>query len=131
MAKSTQAASAATAKTAAGDDEGMIFGIVSYLVWLIGPLITILARYHAKQALVLDIAVFIIFIPVVIITVLIGGVSMFLGPVAVLGMLINFLIWTAYSLVCLILVVIGIVNVVKKNERPLPIIGKYAAKFNF
>ncbi len=68
------------------------------------------AQFHAKQGLTL------------LITAVIG---MFVGVVPIIGwMLAPFI-----SLACLILAIIGIVNVLGKKKKELPIIGKYAKQF--
>ncbi len=68
------------------------------------------AQFHAKQGLTL------------LITAVIG---MFVGAVPIIGwMLAPFI-----SLACIILAILGIVNVIKKQKKELPIIGKYAKQF--
>ncbi len=68
------------------------------------------AQYHAKQGLVLLIA---------------GVVAMFIGVIPILGWILAPLI----TLACLILAILGIVNVLKKQKKELPVIGKYAKQF--
>lgn len=82
--------------------------ILSYLFLLfLVPLLTkkdsAFAQFHAKQGLVLAICWFI------------APLTMFLAPFA--------------YLFCLVLAVIGIMNVVNNKMTPLPLIGKLAEKF--
>ncbi len=68
------------------------------------------AQFHAKQGLTLLIA---------------AVIGMFVGVVPIIGwMLAPFI-----SLACIILAILGIVNVVKKQKKELPVIGKYAKQF--
>ncbi len=64
------------------------------------------AQFHAKQGLVLAIAWFVV---------------MIFGMIPFIGML----LW----LFCLVLSIIGIVNALSGQKKPLPIIGKYADNF--
>ena len=88
-----------------------------------------LARYHAKQGLVLLIAaicysiVLSILFSILIFPMIITGAG--LGAMGLIGIL-NLL-----NLVPLIFVIIGIINAVNEKEKPLPIIGKLGDKFSF
>ncbi len=64
------------------------------------------AQFHAKQGLVLAIAWFVV---------------MIFGMIPFVGML----LW----LFCLVLSIIGIVNALSGQKKPLPVIGKYADSF--
>ncbi len=103
-----------------GDDDSKLFAILAYVLGIIGFLIVLLAKkdnrfamYHAKQSLVL-------FIAYVVVSVL--------GVIPIIGW---FVIWPIGFLVCFILWIIGIINAAQDKMKPLPIIGKYAEKFNF
>lgn len=66
------------------------------------------AQYHAKQGLIV---------------LIMGVISSILTPVFGLGLL----LW----LITIIFSIIGIVNVVKGEMKPLPLIGEWAQKMNF
>ena len=78
------------------------------------------AKFHAKQALVLFILdiIYVIILGVIFMPVVLLSLG-FLGPVLYL---LYYLPW--------ILVVIGMLNALNGNQKPLPIIGKYAEQFN-
>ncbi len=117
-----------------GDDEGKIFAVIAYLLGIIGFLIVLLAKkdnkfamYHAKQSLVLSIAALIIFIPGSIVTAIIGIVPVIGWIIALVLSLVMMLIGLGF----LVFVVLGIINAINLQMKPLPIIGKFADKFNF
>ena len=92
--------------------EGKLFAVIAYL-GLIGFLIALLTKkdnrfalYHIKQSLVLVIAYFV------------AAIVPFLG-------------WFLVGPLLTILLIIGIINAASGVEKPLPIIGKFAEKFNF
>jgi uncharacterized membrane protein len=112
---------------AANPDEGKIFAFLAYLLGIIGFLIVLLAKkdnefamYHAKQSLVLSIA-----------AMAIGVVNsaLFFTPIPILGGLIHLALSLA-GLGCFILWIVGIVNALGMQKKPLPIIGEYAEKLN-
>jgi len=71
------------------------------------------AQFHAKQGLVLFIAEII---------------GWFLTMIPVIGwFVVGPILWIVWT----VLIIIGIVNVVKGKQTPLPIIGKFASKFKF
>jgi len=88
------------------DDKPVVILSYLFLLFLI-PLLTkkdsAFAQYHAKQGLVLTICWFI------------APLTMFLAPLA--------------YLFCLVMVIIGIMNVVNNKMTPLPLIGQFAEKF--
>ncbi len=65
------------------------------------------AQFHAKQGLTLLIT---------------AVIAMFVGVVPIIGWILAPFI----TLACLILAIVGIVNVLGKKKKELPIIGKYA-----
>ncbi len=92
-----------------------MIAILSYLgILVIIPLLVAkgdeFVQYHAKQGLVL---------------LVVGVVSMFIGVVPIIGWILAPFIFLA----CLILALIGIINVLKKQKKQLPIIGQYAKNF--
>ncbi len=98
-----------------GGDKNMI-AILSYLgILVIIPLLVAkndeFVKYHVKQGLVLLIT----FIAI-----------SFVAWIPILGWLFGFFAW----LTCLVLMIIGIINVLGGKKKQLPIIGKYADKFN-
>ena len=103
-----------TASKQASDNK--VMALLSYLgILVLIPLLTAkedkFVRFHAKQGLVLLVAV---------IAVNMIGIIPFLGqPIAFVG-----------DLACLVLTVMGIINVLNGEEKPLPLIGQFADKFN-
>jgi len=104
------------ARKLSGDSK--LFAFLGIFLTIIGFLIVFLARkndkyamYYAKQGLVL-------FIAWVMVSV-IGWVIPVLGWFVILplGGLVLFVFW-----------IIGIVNALSGNEKPLPLIGKYGAR---
>ena len=102
-------------------EEGKIFAFLGVFLTIIGFLIVLLtkkdnkyAMYYAKQGLVLFIAYVILFIA--------GWILMF---IPFLGWLIMAIAW----IVLLILWIIGIVYSFSGEEKPIPLIGKFAEKF--
>ena len=100
------------------ENEGGInaIALLSYLsILFLVPLLAAkednFAQYHAKQGLTLFIA---------------SVVGMFIGVIPILGWILAPFI----SLACIILAIIGLVNVVKGEKKELPLIGQYAKKFN-
>ena len=93
--------------------------IISYLT-LIGWLIayfggeenhTDLSRYHFKQSLGFAITMFIF--------------GFVLGIIIVILPKIGYLIYSLISILFLVLTIVGIINAVKEEKKPLPFIGKY------
>jgi uncharacterized membrane protein len=72
------------------------------------------ANYHAKQGLTL-----------LITSVILGIVA---GAIPFIGW---FILAPIFNLAVLVLLIIGIINAAKGNEKELPIIGSFAKKFNF
>ncbi len=89
--------------------------ILSYLgILVLVPLLAAkedeFAQYHAKQGLVL---------------LIVAVIGMFVGAVPIIGwLLIPFI-----SLGTIILAIMGIINVLKKEKKELPVVGKYAKQF--
>jgi len=108
-AKKTEETKPAAAK---GKNTGM--AIVAYIIFFI-PLLTEakddpFVKYHVKQGLVLFVA---------------WVVSGFISMVPLIG-------WTVgplLSLAMLVLMVVGIIGASKGEQKPLPLIGKYAESF--
>ncbi|MFA5051322.1 MAG: hypothetical protein WC499_04385 [Patescibacteria group bacterium] len=91
--------------------------IIAYIIFFI-PLLTDakndpFVKFHVKQGL----------------TLLIAGI--------IVGILSSFLPWSLYrisqllNLFVFVLMIIGIMNASKGEEKPLPIIGKFAENFKF
>lgn len=102
-------------------DNGTLFGILAYL----GPLVIIshlmgkdnaFVVYHTKQGMVLfaiELALYVL------------SSFMFYGWFFLMPIL------TLVNLGCLILTIIGIVHVVQKEQKPLPIVGSLAKHIPF
>ena len=104
--------------------------IVSYITiigWLIaffsykGKAKNSLVSYHLRQALGLFLTAFCINITLNVLTIILGTLSGILGLVSVI-----------VSITYLVLLIIGIITASKREEKPLPIIGKmFEGKFDF
>ena len=103
----------------AKEDDSKVFAFLAVFLSILGFIIALLAKkndkyvmYYAKQSLVLFIAW---------IAVWILGMIPFIGWFIILpiGGLIIFILW-----------IIGLVYSVSGEEKPVPLIGKYADKFN-
>ncbi len=95
-------------------EEVNIMAALSYLgILVIIPILTNkedeFVKFHIKQGLVLLIT---------------AVVAMFVGVVPILGWIIAPLV----SLACLVLAIIGIINVLGGKKKQLPLIGQYAEK---
>lgn len=98
-------------------DNKTVMGILAYL----GPLVIVsyltskedtFVLYHIRQGLVL---------------LVILGVTWFVGITPLAFLL--FPILLIINLAVLVLAVIGIMNVVNKKEKPLPLVGKFSSLF--
>ncbi len=92
-----------------------IIALLSYLgILIIVPILVDkdneFVKFHIKQGLVL---------------LIVGIATMFIGIVPIIGWLLAPFILLA----CLIFAIIGIINVLGKKKKELPIIGKYANNF--
>lgn len=92
-----------------------LIAILSYIgILFLVPLLACngdaFAQFHAKQGLVLFLTLM---------------AASFIMVIPILGWLVGFVTY----ITCLVLAVIGIINVLKGKRVPLPIIGKYAEKF--
>ncbi|AOM81719.1 DUF4870 domain-containing protein [Salisediminibacterium beveridgei] len=121
-----------TVKSGSSDaEDNKVMAVLAYLgILVLVPLLAAkesrFAQYHANQGLVLFIAGIGGFIVLSIFSTI---TSMILGNIPVLGALVGlflggllyFIAWIAV----MILVIMGILNAVKGEEKPLPVIGKY------
>ena len=99
-------------------EEGKVFAILSYAVSFVGLpffLIPLIMRnnefslYHAKQSLILWLAA------------LVGSVVSGILMAVCIGVI----LWVAVCVFCLVLNIIGLINAVKLEMKPLPVIGKW------
>lgn len=105
----------ASAPGTAAEDNSLLMGILCYIsILVIIPYLmakdTALVHFHLKQGIVLVVIEMIIFV---------------VGNMMLLGMF-----WPILSLVnfgCIVLSIIGIVNVVQKKEAALPLVGGLSA----
>ncbi len=107
---------------AADTSNDKLMGVLAYLsILVLVPIFAAkdsrFARFHANQGLVLLIADF----AYGIVSVILGAISVWFG---VVGLLLASLL-DLVNLVFLALTIIGIVNVVKYEEKELPLIGKF------
>ena len=111
-------------------DEGKLFAVLAYLLGLVGILIVFLAKkdnkfavYHAKQSICLVILA-------------IGGyigitmLSFIMGFIPIIGWIFGSLVWFAFSIACLIFIILGVMNALNGQMKPLPVIGVFADKIN-
>ena len=94
--------------------------IVAYIIFFI-PLLTeakndLFVKYHVKQGLVVFIGWIVMWI-----------IGNFLGY----GFYVGWILARLLNLFLFVLVIIGIINAIKGEKKPLPIIGKFAEKFKF
>lgn len=110
-----------THKTAKKEDYSTVFGVFTYLIFLVGLIWYLVddeikknkfAKFHFKQSLVLIIAYIIC---------LAGANILFFIP----------FLRSAVGIVGFVLAIIGVVNVVNKEQKELPVIGTFAEKFKF
>jgi uncharacterized membrane protein len=118
-------------------EEGKIFALLAYLGILC--LIPLLAKkdnkfayFHAKQGLVLFIASIIVFFVLGIGGFIIGMVASMIHAAfgAIIGMLFT-LLWLVFAMGLFAIAIIGIVQSLNGKYWEMPILGKYAQKFNF
>ena len=115
-------------KKTVSKDDSKICAVLSYLligiIWYFADekmKKSSFARFHAKQGLVLLIAC--IIYSVVISAIFLPLVFMSLGMLWPLMQLLNLIPW--------IFIILGIINALNGKEKELPLIGKFAEKFDF
>jgi len=118
MEEITQKETQPQAPSAKGKNVGM--AVVAYILFFI-PLLTEakndpFVKYHVKQGLALFIAAIVVWI--------VNSILLF---IPILGWMLSWL----FSLFLLILVIIGIMNAARGEQKPLPVIGKFGEKFKF
>lgn len=96
-------------------DEGKVFAILSYIIPIlfIVPLIqknNAFSLYHAKQVMLLIIA------------------SLAIGFVNVIPCL-GQIVWAVGALFLFVLGIIGLINAIKGEAKPIPLIGKFAEEW--
>ncbi len=120
-----------------------LFAILSYIgiLWLIGLLVApektdAKVRFHVGQGIILTIADVILGIAMGIVNAIINGIFRteitFLGygtgvyETSAVGTVLTTLVSLAGSVIIILLIIKGIMNVVNNKQEPLPVIGKYA-----
>jgi uncharacterized membrane protein len=100
-------------------EEGRTFAILSYALGFIGLpffLVPLIMRnnefslFHAKQCLLLWLA----------------GIAISIVGVPLMAICIGFILMPAAGMCLVVLNVFGLINAVKSEQKPLPLIGKYA-----
>jgi len=114
---------------AASTDNKQLFCILSYIgiLWLVGMLVEPekndpRVKFHVGQGMLLSIIV--IALPIVL-----SIVSFIFGFIPYIGWIFVRLIWIIESLIgigYIILAIIQIIGITKNEDKPLPVIGKYA-----
>jgi uncharacterized membrane protein len=97
-------------------NEQTIFASLSYLsILVLVPLLTKkndpFVKYHIKQGLVLLVPELIVYV--------VSGMFYFMWPV-----------WSILNLGFLCLTIVGIIHALRKEEKPLPLIGQFADKIS-
>ncbi len=97
-------------------NEQTIFASLSYLnILVLIPLLTKkhdpFIQYHVKQGIVLLIPELVVYVA--------GGMFYFMWPV-----------WSILNLGFICLTIVGIIHALRKEEKPLPLIGQFANKIN-
>lgn len=100
--------------------ESKLFAFLGVFLGIIGFLIVLLARKNDKYAMYYGKQGLILFIAAVIVQV-VGAVIPIVGW---------FIIWPVASVLLLILWIMGILNSLSGTMKPVPIIGRFADKFN-
>ena len=111
-----------------------IFAFLSYLLLIPGWLVVLVFRrkqevelVHARQSLVINLGAFLFLVAWFVLTWLLVGIPL-MGPL---------LAWFAFALVItvwiflVVLWVIGMVRALRGNQKPLAIVGGWAAKLPF
>lgn len=118
-------------------EEGKVFALLAYLgILCLVPLLAKkdnkFAYFHAKQGLVLFIAEVVLFIIIIIVSVIFGIIGGVIGHgFGILTGLLSSLLWLVIVLGSLALSIIGIVQSLNGKYWEMPVLGKYAQKFNF
>ena len=107
-----------------------VYGILAYLCLLV--LVTILAapkesrfsRFHANQGMVLLILEIGGSIIIGIVSGILLGIAAFSHGFFVIFSIIISIVWSVFGIAILVLAIIGIINAVNGQMKPLPIIGK-------
>lgn len=104
-----------------GGEKNVGMAVLCYIwILVIVPLLTDakndpFVKFHVKQGLVFLIA-----------SIIAGVADMILAVVPIIGWLLIMVIWVSLFIIW----IMGIINAVNGQEKELPIIGKYGAKFN-
>ena len=111
------------------ENKGKLIAIISYIT-LIGWIVAIilysneeekspLARFHLKQSF----GIFILAIAAWLAIMILAAIFVFIIPVFAIAIgFLSYVIWISL----LILVILGIINAANEEEKPLPLIGKFA-----
>ena len=102
------------------DSNDKVYGILAYIgILVLVPLLagkTQFARFHANQGLVL-------FIADIILGVLIGITTGVLSLLGVVGLVLGSIVSGILGLCIFVMVIMGIINAVNGEMKPLPVIG--------
>lgn len=104
-------------------DNTKIFSILSYIwmLFIVGLLVepdNPKIRFHANQGLVL-------FLLWLILRLLVKLFKMYFKFIPILGKIASFYVSAAVYLVLIVYTIIGIVNVINDEQKPLPYIGRF------
>jgi uncharacterized membrane protein len=111
-----------------------IFAFLSYLLLIPGWLVVLIFRrkqeaelVHARQSLVINLAAFLFFVVWLLLTWLLIGIPL-MGPL---------LAWFAFALVItvwiflVVMLIMGMIRALSGSQKPLAIVGGWAAKLPF
>jgi len=116
------------------EDNSKICAILLYVFWLVGIIWYFVdpevrknhfATFHAKQSIVLVIASIVWSI---LYGVIIGILGLILFRIPFIGLIFAAILQLGF-LIPIIFVVIGLIHVLKDEQKELPLIGKFADKF--
>jgi len=124
-------------KSSTGLDEN-IAALLSYVLGGIGGLIFFLiekesrfVKFHAMQSILLNVAAFVLFIALWVVTVFLMVIGSFAGDIALsLFGIVGTLIWVVFGVGVAIAAILCLVKAFQGQYFKLPIIGNFAQKFS-
>ncbi len=102
---------------------GMFLGLIGFVVVFLAKRENKYAMFYAKQSLVLFITSFVGWIVLLVL-------GLILGAVPILGILITGLLSAVFYIFIFVLWIMGWIRALSGKEEYLPVIGKFADKFN-
>jgi uncharacterized membrane protein len=124
-------------KSSTGLDQN-VAALLAYLLGWIGGLVFFLiekdsrfVRFHAMQSILLNVAAFVLFIALWVVTVFLMVIGSFAGDVAIsLFGVVGTLIWVVFGVGVAIAAILCLVKAFQNQYFKLPVIGNFAEKFS-